>query len=42
MLAAHAALAAHTARTEHTALVVLTAPAPVGRENLQRHSKAKK
>ncbi len=42
MLAAHAALTAHTARTEHTALVVLTAPAPVGRENLQRHSKAKK
>lgn len=35
MLAAHAALTAHTARTEHTALVVLTAPAPVGRENLQ-------
>ena len=42
MLAAHAALTAHTARIEHTALVVLTAPAPVGRENLQRHSKAKK
>ena len=42
MLAAHAALTAHTARTEHTALVLLTAPAPVGRENLQRHSKAKK